>query len=235
MQVTLCVGAAVRLNGLRSKSVFEGRAGIVVELLRLDGFQAPSHAQVQLNDGLGGESLRVRVDRLVPVVQQQPQQLLRKRQRHEHLDGVGSMSGAAAPDIVDLCDSDNDNAEANEVVDLCDDDSDDNARRGKEACGQLQRTLQEARDAAFARWCADEEGGQQRPSERLQLDDENSDWDEDDEDESQPYDPAKDILYSQRNTVGEASQCALLTCGNIFKLSALCFSVHDANVSPFCF
>jgi hypothetical protein len=223
MQATLCVGAAVRLNGLRSKSVFEGRAGIVVELLRLDGFQAPSHAQVQLNDGMGGESLRVRLERLVPIVQQQPQQQLRKRRRHEHLDGVGSMSGA--PDIVDLCDSDNDKAEpANDVVDLCDDDSDDDARRGKDARDQLQQTLREARDAAFARRLADEEGGQQRPSGRLQLDDENSDGDEDDEDESQPYDPAKDILYSQRNTVGEASQCALLTCGDIFVLSALCFS-----------
>jgi hypothetical protein len=226
MQVTLCVGAAVRLNGLRSKSVFEGRAGIVVELLRLDGFQAPSHAQVQLNDGLGGESLRVRVERLVPIVQVQLQQLLRKRQRNEHLT---SFAGAA------LSLSESEHRSSATDIDLRDDDSDDNARRGKEACGQLQRTLQEARDAAFARWCADEEGGQQRPSERLQLDDENSDWDEDDEDESQPYDPAKDILYSQRNTVGEASQCALLTCGNIFVLSALCFSVHDANVSPFCF
>ena len=214
----LNVGAAVRLNGLRSKSVFEGRAGIVMELLRLEGCQAPSHAQVQLNDGLSGESLRVRVERLVPVVQQEQQRLLRKRQRREHSDGVGSMSGAAVPDIVDLCDSDNDNAEpANDVVDLCDDDSDDDARRDKEARDQLQRRLQEARDVAFARRLADEEGGQQRPSGRLQLDDENSDGDEDEEDESQPYDPAKDILYSQRNTVGEAS-------GDIFVLSALCFS-----------
>jgi hypothetical protein len=196
----LRIGAAVRLHGLQSKSAFEGRAGVVRELLRLDGAGAPSHAQVELNDGRGGESLRVRVERLIPNVQQQQ----RKRRRREQSDGM--RSHAPASDVVDLCDSDDGRqARPGEVVDLCDDDSDDDAGRNKAAREQRQRTLQEMQDAAFARRLAEEEREQRRQAERVQLDQHVSE-NEDDDDESQPYDPAKDIIYAQRSTLAEVSQ-----------------------------
>ena len=198
----LRVGAAVRLHGLQSKSAFEGRAGIVRELLRLDGASATSHAQIEMNDGLGGESLRVRVERLIPNVQQQQ----RKRQRLRTQSDAGG-TGSHACDVVDLCGSEEEDrqADCDKVVDLCDDDSDDDAGRSKGARGQLQRTLQEAQDAAFARRLAEEEREQNRQAQRVQLEDDGFE-DEDEDDESPPYDPAKDIIHLQRSTLAEVSR-----------------------------
>ena len=165
----LQVGCAARLVGLRARPDYEGRIVIIKKLLNLEPCRDSStcsHADVEMQGG--GESLRVRIERLVAMD--------KRRKRSEQQDGVVLIcdSGSDSEDVPKQastkrarCNMEGNCATSSpcvgrasaQVVDLCDDsEEDDAASKQKSSNAQASKQArQEAADSSLARRIAEEE------------------------------------------------------------------------------
>jgi len=241
----LQVGCAARLVGLRARPDYEGRIVIIKKLLNAAlepcrDSSTCSHADVEMQGG--GESLRVRIERLVAME--------KKRKRSEQQDGVVLIcdSGSDSEDVPKQASTKRArcNMEGNcatsrpcagrasaQVVDLCDDsEEDDAASKQKSSNAQASKQArQEAADSSLARRIAEEEhqhysgGGSARGFGQGHANVSSGvgagpnvrvrleeEEEEEDSEDEEEYDESKDIIARERRTLEEVTKKIKFDC-----------------------